>query len=208
MKHKSERSKMCALLLATAFWFAPVSHASDVILEDDHTIHLLTDEEVEGLVESTRKRGYTCDSVSSAYYRTEKNILLECNDRYYAYAIIDHGGKRLVFVDSILHNREPEYCYLCRKARDGDVDSVRRTAESKWYLLQIDKHGMTPLTHAVIKGNVEIVRILLDAGAIASKVNKRGYTTKEGSYMYSDNPEINDMLSEATKQYKAKLKGN
>ena len=41
---------------------------------------------------------------------------------------------------------------------------------------KVDKHGWTPLTHAVLKGHVEIVKLLLDSGADINKTNEYGET--------------------------------
>lgn len=216
-----QKSKIRAVLLAAVFAVTPIAHATDFTLEKGHTMHLFVDEGIgnlylEGIVRDVRKQGFTCDTVSSVYYRSEKNILLECNKRKYAFAIIDYGGKRLVFVDSILHQKR-DTCHLCdnivglnygTRKKSTVMDAVRNSAGYPYSVLQIDEHGATPLTYAVESGNVEIVKILLDAGAIASAVNKFGCVTKEGGRIfggYDRTPEtadiISDMLSEAVDAY-------
>lgn len=192
-----------ALLVLTLF-ISLTSHAGSIVYEKNHTLLILDELSVRFLVGKIRRQGYTCDSVSSARYRSDELILIECNQRQYAFVIKEYGGKWLVHVDSALYQDEPKYCHLCDAAYEGDLSKVKSGSQYAFSLFQIDKYGGTPLFYAVSKGHVEVVRALLDAGAIELVVNKRGCTTKEGeSIMFAaEKPVIRDMLQDALAKHK------
>ena len=65
---------------------------------------------------------------------------------------------------------------IIRTAKNGDVATVRRLlAQDKSLITARDREGSTPLHCAAWKGQVEVARILLDAGAPINDHNQNGH---------------------------------
>ena len=65
---------------------------------------------------------------------------------------------------------------MLKAAKSGDTAHVRRLlAHDQTLLLARDKDGSTPLHCAAWKGNVDVVRILLDAGAPINDHNQNSH---------------------------------
>ena len=63
---------------------------------------------------------------------------------------------------------------LLDAARGGSVKAVRRLVGTKGVCIDVrNKQGNTPLLQASGRGHIEVVRVLLGAGAVVDAVNKK-----------------------------------
>jgi hypothetical protein len=66
-----------------------------------------------------------------------------------------------------------------RAARDGNIDELIAVIESDEEEIDVEHQGYTALQLAILSGKVDAVRILLDAGADANRVDEEGATPLE-----------------------------
>ena len=95
------------------------------------------------------------------------------NDLYLAQVLIQHGCN-LNFLD---HNNRNALFHSINSAFQDQSEMVNLLVNSGVNLNQLDAEGLSPLTLAVLKGDKEIVRILLNSGAdVNHQVLKDGNT--------------------------------
>lgn len=65
---------------------------------------------------------------------------------------------------------------LLQAVENGDVDGARRMAQTKEAVNATDDRGYTLLTIAALQGNLEMVRLLVEAGAEIGTPVEKGFT--------------------------------
>lgn len=65
---------------------------------------------------------------------------------------------------------------LIEAVKNGDLEEMKQMAKIKENLDAGDAHGQTPLMCAAVSGNIEMVKVLVEAGADINVQDKKGFT--------------------------------
>ncbi|KAK1428266.1 hypothetical protein QVD17_17096 [Tagetes erecta] len=124
--------------------------------------------------------GWTAVHCAAVNGHVEAVNLLLSSCKYVKYAL--DKEKKTAF-DLAVENRHIELYdtlhlgdVLCRAARKGDVDVMRKCLAEGARVNAKDQNGWTALHRAAFKGHVEGVKVLLDHGGLVDLVDGSGYT--------------------------------